>query len=122
MSEQAREAERRLIREHPPEKCMICSLPAPDSDDWQGHHERIADLERQLAEAKTILSDLPDHSDVDAAVFEANALRGQLAEAQGKLAAVDKELHTVSCRSKKTCEHAVCGLARRVARILKGDA
>ena len=80
------------------------------------------DLERQLAEAKTILSDLPDHSDVDAAVFEANALRGQLAEAQGKLAAVDKELHTVSCRSKKTCEHAVCGLARRVARILKGDA
>ena len=88
MSEQAREAERRLIREHPPEKCMICSLPAPDSDDWQGHHERIADLERQLAEAKTILSDLPDHSDVDAAVFEANALRGQLAEVQGKLDAV----------------------------------
>ncbi len=59
--------------------------------------------------------------DVDAAVFEANALRGQLAEAQGKLAAVDKELHTVSCRSKKTCEHAVCGLARRVARILKEE-
>ena len=49
---------------------------------------RIRDLERQLAEAKAILSDLPDHSDVDAAVFEANALRGQLAEAQGKLDAV----------------------------------
>ena len=52
MSEQAREAERRLLREHPPEKCMICSLPAPDSDDWEGHHERIATLERQLAEAQ----------------------------------------------------------------------
>lgn len=48
----------------------------------------LADLERQLAEAKAILSDLPDHNDVDAAVFEANALRGQLAAAQGKLKAV----------------------------------
>ena len=43
---------------------------------------RIADLERQLAEAKAILSDLPDHSDLDAAVFEANALRRPLKEAQ----------------------------------------
>ena len=44
-----------------------------------------------------------------------------LEEAQGKLAAVDKELHTVSCLNKKTCEHAVCGLARRLARILLGE-
>jgi len=31
---------------------MICSLPAPDSDGWQSHHDRIDDLERQLAEAQ----------------------------------------------------------------------
>lgn len=47
---------------------------------------------RQLAEAKVTLSDLPDHSDLDAAVFEANALRGQLVEAQGKLLAIKGRL------------------------------
>ena len=46
---------------------------------------RIISLERQLEEAKALLSDLPDHSDVDAAVFAANAFRGQLAEAKEKL-------------------------------------
>ncbi len=51
-----------------------------------------------------------------------DALERQLAEAQEKLNAVDKEIHTVADLNKKTCEHAVCGLARRVAHILKeGD-
>ncbi len=48
-------------------------------------------------------------------------LERQLAEAQEKLNAVDKEIHTVVDLNKKTCEHAVCGLARRVARILKEE-
>ncbi len=48
-------------------------------------------------------------------------LERQLAEAQGKLAAVQKELHTVTHLDKKACGHAVCGLARRVARILKEE-
>ena len=46
-------------------------------------------------------------------------LERQLAEAQEKLNAVGKEIHTVTHLDKKVCGHAVCGLARRVARILK---
>ena len=46
-------------------------------------------------------------------------LERQLAGAQVKLEAVQKEIHTVTHLNKKACGHAVCGLARRVARILK---
>ena len=48
----------------------------------RGLEARIAEYERQLAEALAILSDLPDHSDVDAAVLEANALRAENARLQ----------------------------------------
>ena len=38
---------------------------------------QVARLEAELAEAKAMLSDNPDHSDLDAAVFEANRLAGR---------------------------------------------
>ena len=43
-----------------------------------------------------------------------------LDEAEGKLEAVEREIHTVTDYGTKTCEHAVCGLARRIGRILRG--
>jgi hypothetical protein len=60
-------------------------------------------------------------ADTDSALNRIAALERQLAEAQGKLDAVDKEIHTVTHLNKKTCEHAVCGLARRVVRIMEGE-
>ena len=53
-------------------------------------HEALDMVAAQLAEAKAILSDLPDHSDLDAAVFEANALRRQLTDAKEKLEKANK--------------------------------
>lgn len=100
MSEQARQAERKLHEEAFPSEDIIRRLEDRVAElegqivVWKGkssaQNKIQADLERQLAEAKAVLSDLPDHSDVDAAVFEANALRGQLDKAQGKLDAVEE--------------------------------
>ena len=70
------------------EQCMICSLSAPDGDDWKGHHERIADLERQLAEEpkwrENMLLAWHHAGEMQDEVVE---LRAQLAETQGKLEA-----------------------------------
>ena len=74
---------------------------------------RIISLERQLAEAKAILSDQPDHSDVDAAAFEANALRSQLAEKKGKLEEAQAALRALSWQepdgTRHWCESAAQG-------------
>lgn len=44
-----------------------------------------------------------------------------LEEAQEKLEAVEAEIHMVTDYNRKTCEHAVCGLARRIDRILSKE-
>ena len=59
---------------------QLVEARACDSDELMV--SEFNEMRTQLAEAKAILSDLPDHSDLDAAVFEANTLRSQLAEAR----------------------------------------
>ncbi|KKL84223.1 hypothetical protein LCGC14_1966840, partial [marine sediment metagenome] len=71
---------------------QLVEARACDSDELMV--SEFNEMRTQLAEAKAILSDLPDHSDLDAAVFEANTLRSQLAEAQRILALDDSRLLT----------------------------
>ena len=45
----------------------------------------VAQLEAELKEAKRIIADLPDHSDMDAAVLEINMLNAELRRLRGEV-------------------------------------
>lgn len=55
---------------------------------------RVARLEGELAEAKAMLSDNPDHSDLDAVVFEANRLEGRNAALTAALRETGADAHS----------------------------
>lgn len=95
------------------------------ADIAESRDERIADLERQLAEAQKALA-LRDPNFIvtrlemwaESRLVERNKeLQDAENDVQETLRAVNEEIHTVT-HGKETCEHAVCGLARRIAAIL----